>query len=87
MKFRSFVIFPVEGMDVAEDLIIDLSSTDIDDLVIAFMLLGKKFSHCIDRIAIQFFNSFGWVCHRYQPWGDIGEIKIIPIFLIPILGA
>ena len=34
------MIFPVEGVDVAENLIVDLPAAHIYDLVVAFMVLG-----------------------------------------------
>ena len=40
MKLRGFMIFPVEGVDVAENLIVDLPAAHIYDLVVAFMVLG-----------------------------------------------
>ena len=52
VKFRGFMIFPIERMNVIENLIINLPATDIDNLIVARMVFGEELSHSIDGIAI-----------------------------------
>lgn len=84
VKSRASMILPKVAFDIFQFLFINLSSTKIYCDVFIIMIFRKELTYRVNRIAVEFLNSWCWESHSYNSIGDISEVKIKAILFVSI---
>lgn len=83
-EIRTSMILPKVAFNIFEFFLINLSSTKIDSNVFIIMIFREELTHRVNRITIEFLNSWCRESHSYDSISNICEIKIEAIFFISI---
>lgn len=81
------MVFPVIAFNIFEFFLIDFSATEVDGNVLIVMILIEELSDGVDGVAVEFFDSGGGEGHGDDSVGDVGEIEVESVFLVPVFGA
>lgn len=84
IKSRASMILPKVAFDIFQFFFINLSSTKIYSNVFIIVIFSKELTNRVNRIAVEFLNTWCWESHSYDSIGDIGEVKIKAIFFVSI---
>ena len=72
MKFRSFMVLPVERFNVWKDALVNVAAAYIDYLIVVSVFFVQEFGNIIDGVSVQFLYSFSWIGHGNDPGGYVG---------------
>ena len=81
------MILPIEVMDVLEDFLVDLATADVDGYVVILVVFLEELRDCLDVVAVEALETGGGKGHGDNAGADVGEVKVVAVLLVSVLGA
>lgn len=72
------MVLPIVTTDVLKLLIFDTASADVDGNVFILMGILEELADRVNRVPIEFLDSWGRESHGDDSMSNVGEVEIVP---------